>query len=65
MEWNTERVREILQSRYKGKDVREIWRGSESPVALVIFKDGSEQTVIGIDRYMSDERVANLIERAI
>ena len=65
MAWDAERVKSILQSRYRGRDVKDIWCGSESPVVMVTFKDGTELPVRGVGEDLPEEKAANLIEMAI
>lgn len=65
MAWDPERVKELLQSRYKGRHIRDLWYGKRSHVVMVTFNDGSEQPVMNVEESISEEKVANLIERAI
>ena len=65
MAWNQERVKELLQSRYKGRNIRDLWYGTRSHVVMVTFNDGSEQPIMNVEESISEEKVANLIERAI
>ena len=65
MAWDAERVKSMLQSRYKGRNVKDIWYGSGSHIVIVTFKDGSELPIRDVGNDVSEEKVANLIERAI
>ena len=65
MAWDQERVKELLQSRYKGRNIRDLWYGARSHVVMVTFNDGSEQPIMNVEESISEEKVANLIERAI
>ena len=65
MAWDPERVKELLRSRYKGRHIRDLWYGQRSHVVMVTFSDGSEQPIMNVEESISEEKVANLIERAI
>ena len=65
MAWDQERVKELLQSRYKGRNIRDLWYGPRSHVVMVTFNDGSEQPIMNVEESISEEKAANLIERAI
>ena len=65
MAWDAERVKSMLQSRYKGRNVKDIWYGSGSHIVIVTFEDGSELPIRDVGNDVSEEKAANLIERAI
>lgn len=65
MAWDAERVKSMLRSRYKGRNVKDIWYGTRSHIVMVTFEDGSELPVRDVGDDISDEKAANLIERAI
>lgn len=65
MAWDQERVRRLLQSRYRGRNIKEIWYGTESHIVILTFLDGTETTIRKIDDDIPEEKAANLIERMI